>query len=620
MKAGNENILKAVLALMSMTFLIYIGTTIFKYIRVDMTQENLYTLSQGSKNILKKINTPITLKLYYSKTAANKGTEGLRVFNNHFVYVRDLLEEYKKHSRNNIEVEVIDPRPDTEEESDAIAHGLRKFHLTETERYFFGLVAQTSNGSEKIIEFFDPGQKDNLEYEITKLIYTTINPQKKNVGILSSIDIVNQDMNPYMAQLMQVQGKQVQDSWIITKLLEEYVNVSVIEKDSEKISGIDVLIIVHPRDFSEKIIKAIDKYIYGGGKLLVFLDPNLVSDRSHAVRGISKSPGTNFKKLMDKWGIILKKNHYAGDKYLSGVGQTSPGMPPSRLLAIVNCDDRCADKYNDNISSNLNQATLIFPGVLEIKESDNVKYSPILGTTDKGNSYQASQFELNNPRALWNKFDMGENPVIMAYKGVGKFNSAFPKNVENIKQSEAAIVVFSDVDFIADQFAFKRSFLGVAKANDNSTLFLNAVEALSGDVNLMSVRSKGAINRSFDVIENIEFEAQKRTSSKVKEINANIARYQSEINSLGKNANKDNIALIQNEGVKKKKELLKKVAVLKNELREVKRVGREKVERIGEFFQYLNTLFIPILVVVFGLIYSHRRNKLMKIKKMEVKG
>lgn len=156
----------------------------------------------------------------------------------------------------------------------------------------------------------------------------------------------------------------------------------------------------------------------------------------------------------------------------------------------------------------------------------------------------------------------------------------------------------------------------MAVANDNSTLFLNSVEALTGDVDLMSVRSKGRVNRSFDVINQIEFEAEKRTADKVKEINASIARFQAELNQLGKKANEGNIALLQNEGIRKKKELAKKIAVLKKELRAVKREGREKVEGIGKFFQYLNTLLVPFIVIGFGIYYNRKRSRLMQGRRL----
>ena len=231
MDKHKENYLKVILGLFSMTLMIYIGSTLFKKAKVDITEEGLYTLSKGTKSILSKLDAPIKLKLYYSKTAANKGTEGLRAFNNHYLYVQELLRQYASNSRNNITLEVIDPRPDTPEEEDAMAYGLKKFNLTETERYFFGLVAENESGTEKIIEFFDPNLKDKLEYDLTKLIYTVLNPQKKNIGILSSMEVMNNELSPQMMQLMRMQGKSIEDSWMVTRMLSEFYNVKKIEKD-----------------------------------------------------------------------------------------------------------------------------------------------------------------------------------------------------------------------------------------------------------------------------------------------------------------------------------------------------------------------------------------------------
>ncbi len=633
MSKRNENYLKVILGLFSMAFMIYIGSTLFKRARIDFTEENLYTLSQGTKSILSKLDAPIKLKLYYSKTAANKGSEGLRTFNNHFLYVQELLRQYVGNSRNNLSLEVIDPRPDTPEEEDATAYGLRKFNLTETERYFFGLVAENESGTEKIIEFFDPNQKDKLEYDLTKLIYTVLNPQKKNIGILSSLDVISDEaLSPYMAQIMKLQGRPINDSWMITKLLKELYNVKKIEKETDKISGIDALIIIHPKDFPEKTLFAVDQFVMNGGNLMVFVDPTAVVDRGEeGRRDVSSSPDSNFKKLMDKWGIELKEKAYAGDKYLSGIGNSLPNMPPTRMLPLLECDIRCTEMYSDNITAGVNKSLFVFPGVLSTKEVDGVTYTPLMATTKKGNSYTAMPFQLNNPQMLWSNFNEGTEPVVIAYKAIGKFKTAYPggikkekkeKELKLIKESskESAVIVFSDVDFINDQFAFKKTFLGQGVANDNSSIFLNGVEALTGDVDLMSVRSKGRINRSFDVINDIEFEAEKKTEDKVKEINASIKKVQSELNQLGSQANAGNIALLQNEGLKKKKELAKRIAVLKKELRAVKREGREKIESIGKMFQYINTLLVPALVVVFGVFYTRRRNHLVRGRRLKVEG
>ena len=335
---------------------------------------------------------------------------------------------------------------------------------------------------------------------------------------------------------------------------------------------------------------------------------------------------------------------------MAGVARVSQDGPADKRLPLIQCDTRCTENYKDPVAAGLSDIVFVFAGALKPKahleaghdDKENVPtstLSPIIGTTDKGNAWMAYGQELNIPEALWNRFNYGNAPVIMGYKIIGKFKSAFPNGISlnegaktkdgaNAKneegknrtltgltesQKDTSIIVFSDVDFIHDNFAFKQTMFGVAQTNKNSTLLLNALEALSGSADLMNVRAKGRYNRYFDVVREIELEADQRTKGKVDEINASIQKFQNEMAKMGQMTNEENIALIQNESVQKKKELAKKIALLKGELREVKRQGREKVEEMGKVFQYINTLLVPGLLMLFGFglyIWKGRKLKL----------
>ena len=617
-----ENYCKIALCLFSMSLMIYIGTTLLKGTNIDFTEERQYTLSKGTKEILLNVSSPIELKLYYSKTAANKGSEGLRSFNNYFIYVRELLGEYVAHSRNNLSLKIIDPRPDTSEEENATVYGLKKFDLTETEKYFFGLVAVGQSGTEKIIEFFDPNKKNRLEYELTKLIYTVLNPQKKRVGVISPLETMVDNASLYMN--MKMRGMNVPDTWNTIKMLGEFYNVEKVKLDEKSLVGFDLLIIIHPKDFSKELLFSIDQHVMRGGNLLVFVDPNAVSDKSLAgmgMRTVSKSPDEDFQKLMTKWGVALEDGVYAGEKALSGMGRYSLNLPPTRLLSLLNCNELCTNQHQDAITSGINSSLFVFPGILSATSMEDVSHTVILSTTEKGNKYNLEEFERTNPQDFWNKFKDGKEPLPLGYKVLGKFQTAFPEGIEGekdvikVSEKESAIVIYSDTDFITDQFAFRQTFFGPALANANSTIFLNSVEAMAGDISLLSVRSKGQINRKFDVINEIEIEAERNTAGKVEQINRTIGKFQTELNGLRQRANSENIALLQNEGLRKRKELEKKIALLKGELRTVKREGREKIENIGKFFQYLNTLFVPSIVVILGIFYSRKRYNLTKGKR-----
>ena len=177
---------------------------------------------------------------------------------------------------------------------------------------------------------------------------------------------------------------------------------------------------------------------------------------------------------------------------------------------------------------------------------------------------------------------------------------------------ESAIIVFSDIDFIHDQFSFKTTVFGIGLNNDNSTLVLNSLEQLSGSKELMEVRSKGRFNRTFDIVDKIEFESEAKTAKKVMEIKKIIEGFEKELRRLGRMVNDTNIGLIQNEGIQKKRELIKRIAQMKGELRDVKRKGRERIEKLGVNLQYLNTLFMPSLLFIFGVLFHFKRKKGVK--------
>ena len=631
MKKQNIHYLLILLSVLSLLFAVHIGSTLFKRAKIDTTQERLYTLSEGTKKVLSKLSVPMKIKLYYSKTAANKGTEGLRRFNSYYNYVRDLLQEYAANSNNYLTVKIVDPRPDTKEEEEAITSGLKKFQLTETETYFFGMVVESENGTEKVIEFLDPNDQENVEYNITRLIYVTMRPQKKQVGILSSLPVLSDDVNPYMAQIMRMQGKNPETSWVITELMKEFYEVVKIPTDTKEISGVDILMIVHPKNFSPQTLFAIDQFMVKGGKILLLVDAHTILDNSEQMMGMPPQglARSDLGPLMAKWGVELKADKLVGDRALAGMAQLAPNTPPMKLLPLMLCNNLCVAPYKDAISSRFEKFQFIFPGGIEVAKVEGLEATTFLSTTEKGNYYSATPMDLQNPAALFGKFSDGSRPISLGVRVVGKFASAYPDGItveeggekdktkvkmtkltgEKEATKESAMVVISDVDFLNDRFAFQSNMFGLAAINDNSKLVLNALELLAGSSDLMSIRSKSKVVRSFDRIDAIEREAEGRTADKVEMINGKIARFTQELEQLSGAATRENISLIRSEGVRKRQDLEKQIALLRGELRDVKRLGRERVEFIGQILELINTLLVPLALVLLGSFFYYRKVK-----------
>jgi ABC-type uncharacterized transport system involved in gliding motility auxiliary subunit len=614
--------------------------------KADVTEQRLYTLSDGTKAILAKLNQPVTMKLYYAKTAAIKGPDQIRYFNNYYEFVKSLLEEYVAASGGMIKLEVIDPRPYSDEEMAAMRYGIKRFPITEEENFFFGLVVQTQFGVEKTISVFSPNRQNFVEYDISYLIDTAITRQKKRIGILSSLPMMGDDLSPYMARLMQMQGQQPRPAWAFVEQLKQQYEVKNVPTDVNKIEGVDILLVIHPRDFSEQTLFAIDQFVLDSGRTIVFVDPYCLSDmpQQPAMQMRTEhNPSSELNKLTVNWGLEMPKDTFAGDRTLAHEAELREGQGLQKIIGFLDLTPECFN-HNNVITARLNQVGFLFSGVLrevvldekEIKER-NIQRIPLVETSTKGNSWTVdNQYELMmlDAERLMKKFTDGTEPVKMAYLVTGRFKSAFPKGIDievevpadvndpnappkKIKKHIAglpeakdncAVVVFADVDFVSDALAYNRNiFFGILIVGDNSALAMNAIDNLSGSNELISIRSRGNFKRPFEVVDKIEAQAEAQTAEEEAKINAEIAGFENELQSILASAKKGEEEIIGSSILRKKNELELKILQARKQLRQVKMKRHQNIESLGNSLRNFNMLAAPAVILVIVIILGVRR-------------
>jgi ABC-type uncharacterized transport system involved in gliding motility auxiliary subunit len=161
-----------------------LANNIFKGFRFDLTENKLYTLGDGTLNIINGLQDEVTLNYYFSDSLTQDDTY-LRAYAKR---IKELLEEYQLRSKGKIKLNIIDPIPFSDEEDDAMKYGLQGVpSKTKEENIFFGLVAANRYDSYKIIKFFDPGKEAVIEYEITKVLYSLLDMKKPKIGVMSSL-------------------------------------------------------------------------------------------------------------------------------------------------------------------------------------------------------------------------------------------------------------------------------------------------------------------------------------------------------------------------------------------------------------------------------------------------
>ncbi|MHC4440282.1 MAG: GldG family protein, partial [Planctomycetota bacterium] len=421
---------------------ISISQNIGRPLKLDITDQKLYTLSDGTKSILARLNQPIRAKLYYAKTAALKGPDQIRFFNNYYEFVKALLEEYVTVSNGMVDLEIVDPRPFTNDEEEALKYGLRRFPITEEESFFFGLVVQTQFGVEKSIPFFSPDRQNFLEYDISYLIDTAVTRQKKKIGVLSSLPVMGDDVTGYMAQMMMRQGQQPKPAWTIVEHLRKQYEVESVATDVNDINDVDILLVIHPKNLPEQTLFAVDQYVLKGGRTIICVDPHCFSDRPpqqmQMQMQMQHDSSSNLNTLTKTWGLEMPDKTFAGDRSLASLANIRANQRPERIIGYLNLTPEGKCFAEDNvITAELNQVRMLFTGVLkevaepnDANDSDlDVKRTPIITTTNRGGTFTISnQYELmilDGP-SLMKKFADGTEPVAMSYVVTGRLKSSFP--------------------------------------------------------------------------------------------------------------------------------------------------------------------------------------------------
>ena len=612
-----------------------------KHIKIDVTEKKLYSLTDGSKAILKKLGQPITAKLYFAKTASLKAPDQIRFFSNYYEYVKALLEEYANQSNGMVRLEIIDPRPYTKDEEDAVRYGLQRFNITEEEGFFFGMVIQTEFGAEKSIPFFSPERQRFVEYDISYLIDTAITRQKKTIGVMSSLDIMGDDVTDYMRQMMRYQGQQVKEPWTLVAHLRQQYEVKTVGTDVNDINDVDLLFVVHPKSLPEKTQFAIDQYVLKGGRAIVCVDPYAyMVDRPaqpNMMQQMQAPPvqNSNLPVLLKAWGLDMQDNTFAADEALA-IKTNAGGGRVQDMLAFMEFKPGCFNE-DSAITSELNSVRMPFAGKLTVLDanSPNLTHTPLLKTTSTGNTWNVSnpyELAMLSPERIRMKFLPGTEPVNVAYMVSGRVASAFPEGItlttsqpdpndpnETITNTEqvtgltqatedCAVVVISDVDFLGDNLAYQKTFFGsMSPVGDNSAMVLNAIEGLFGSNELISIRSRGNYTHPFELVDTIEEEAEAETKDEVEVLNAVISKYNQDLQQLVSNAQDGQETVIGSDILTQRRGLETKILEAKRNLNEVKLKRRERIEALGNRLRQWNMLAAPAVILCVAVVIGIRR-------------
>ncbi len=615
----------ASLVLLGVAFIIAVAVSnqLFKGWRLDLTEDSLYTLSDGTKNMLQNIAEPINLYYYFSDDA----TEGLPSLRSYAERILEMLQEFESEADGMIRLTVIDPLPFSEEEDRAAQLGLQGVQLGVTpDAIYMGLAGTNSVDDEELIPFFQPDKETFLEYDIAKLVSTLASPDKQVIGLIAGID---------MAGSFDPQTQRMAPPWVVYQQAQQLFDVQNLGTSIDDIGDdVGLLWIVQPKNLPENTLYAIDQFILRGGKALIFVDPVADVDAT-VMEGMPQGmppmgQGSDLPLLFSAWGLNFSATDVVADAELA-LQISGADRRPVRHYGYLGISDGFMSA-DDIVTADLNVVNMATAGSLTLTDGAAASIEPLLTSSENAAAIAATRFSfLPDPASLQSGFVPAGTRFVIAARLSGTLPSAFPEGPPTAVTagvadpatgseghlSESAVpanmIVVADVDMLGDNLWVQvQNFFGQQIANtfaSNGAFVVNALENLSGSSDLIGVRSRASFTRPFTRVEALRVDAEQEYRATEERLQNELAETEQRLAEL-QSAREDsgNILLTPEQQAEIDRFVNRRVDIRK-ELRAVQRGLDQDIDRLGTILKVINIGLVPLLLVVFAIVAAMRRRR-----------
>jgi ABC-type uncharacterized transport system involved in gliding motility auxiliary subunit len=595
----------------------------FVKVRLDLTEEKAYTLSEGTRQILARLDTPVTIRFYYSASDPMMPVP-LKTYAQR---VEDLLREYRQISGGKLRLEKYDPQPDSDAEDSAKLDGIEGQMIQTGDEVYLG-VSVSCLDQKVAIPFLSPERERLLEYDLTRAISGVTKTTKPVLGLMAGLPMTGSPMTFMMMQ----QGRQGSPPWFIVSELKRDFTVREVPLTAEKIDDdIELLLVVHPKNLSERTQFALDQFVLRGGKLVAFLDPRSTVDSRNMggpMGGFGQASSSTLGKLLDTWGVQFDTSKCVADLEYTTLLRGPQGRPqpsPVVLSLTANAVDR-----DDVVTAQVDSLLLWCAGAFTGTPAEGLKQTVLLKSSPNSQLVDSFTAEMSGEQ-IQREFKPSGREYPLAVRLTGKFKTAFPDGqpkaapdaaadaadaaekkpeeapAEALKESktDGAVILVGDADLLYDQFAVQiQEFFGqqiVIPRNANLTLAQSMVEQLAGDSALIAVRSRASLTRPFTLVKKIQAQAEENYRAKIKSLEESLQETQRRLSELQHNKEKGQRFILSPEQQAELENFRKKEAEVKRELKELRKNLRRDIDALENRLKWVNIAGMPILVTLSGI-------------------
>ena len=629
------------LVALALVFLAAVGLVnlAFRGARLDLTEAGLYTLSPGTRSVLKEIEEPIRLYFFVSRGGLSD-SPGLRAWADR---VEDMLLEFEAAADGQLQVSIIDPAPFSEDEDRAAAFGLQGVRLNiSDEPLYFGVAGSNAVGDEEFIGFMDPQREQFLEYDLAKLVFTLARTEEPVVGLVSSLPLAG-GFDPAQTRLT--------EPWIITSQISDLFdlrNLDVLEDEVDE--EVDVLMLVHPKGSTPQQLYALEQFLFRGGRAMVFMDPLSEADPASppggAMAGMPADRSSNLEGLLSQWGLEMPRETVVGDgRFALRVSEADGTLVRHPAYIGVDLEQTSSGEI---VTAELDVVNFGFAGYLKASEEAAVEMTPlVVSSTDAGFLDPTLLAFTPDIDSLWSGFSPQGEALTLAARVGGTVRSAFPDGRpeepeagpdgideassnpfaaggnaagedevparEHLAEGEVQLILVADTDLLSDRmWAQAQSLFGqrmVTEFASNGDFVINALDQLAGSSELMGLRGRAAFSRPFDRVDELRLEAEAQFRLTENELQQELVRTENRLAELQEGRD-DVYALSPTPEQEAELEKFTEERLrIRRELREVRRNLDASIQRLGARLKIINIGLVPLLIGLGGLVFAVLRRR-----------
>lgn len=618
---------------------------------IDLTEDKVHTLSEGTKAIIKDLDAPVVVR-YYATRKSESLPRDLKLY---MRKVDDLLKQYAALSNGKLRIEYLDPQPDTDAEDSANIDGLQGQRIVDgsyEENIFHG-VAISCLDQREVLPFLSPADETRLEYELSRAVAQVAQAKKPVIGLMSAHNLVGGP--PSMP------GQQGTPPWAIYQQLNQAYDVRALGMQPEKLdpAELTVLILIHPADITPETEFKIDQYVLGGGTVIACLDSySFVASQmggGNPMMGGGMNTSSTLPTLLPAWGVEFTARQVLADRnYATKLrdGRVAP--------ALLTLTAEAFPQKDDLVTQGLNDLWLIFSGSYSVKGGKGLSSSVLIQASPNAalvDGTRASQID----QTLLTTMVPDQKQHAIALRLAGKFNTAFPNgdpakaadeetsedevvappsdeeqegevsatdgepkkappadNALKEAREEGSVILLGDSDFLFDQFAYQPAQFGnmmiYTPINGNSVLFFNLLDQATGSKHLIGSRSRASTRRPFTLVQKMEADFEQRVGKKIEDLEKKRGEIQDKVDGLQAQKSAGTEAILSPEQIQEERNWRSQIVAFNKDIREEQKSLKREKDKLSRNATVLNVLVIPLIVFIIALLVQIRRRSVREAR------